>query len=221
MRKKISLILIIIFTIVFVVSLVKVISTVGTLNHEKATFNNLREEKEEEFKAEGDMAAWIRIPGTKIDYPVMYTPDDPQKYLHRDVKGEYSYSGTPFIDGNCKFDSDKLVVYGHNMLNGTMFSDLDKFAEKKFWKKHNVIEFETEKGRREYRIIAAIKTDAIRGEYLYYPLLEDDFLQKVRRDAFYDTGFEEDESRIIVVSTCSYHTDDGRFLIVGKEQGAR
>ena len=65
-----------------------------------------------------------------IDYPVMHTPTDPEKYLHTNFAREYSYGGIPFIDANCSADSDNLLIYGHNMLDGSMFRSLPKYESK-------------------------------------------------------------------------------------------
>ena len=71
---------------------------------------------------------WISIAGTNINYPVMHTPSNPQKYLNKNFYGEYSYSGTPFLDSRCSADSTNLIIYGHHMNNGTMFADLCNYT---------------------------------------------------------------------------------------------
>ena len=73
-----------------------------------------------------DCIGWLSIDGTNISYPVMHTPSNPQKYLRRNFYGRYSQSGVPFLDGRCDLQSTNLIIYGHNMKNGTMFSDLKK-----------------------------------------------------------------------------------------------
>ena len=71
-----------------------------------------------------DMIGWLEIKGTGFSYPVMQTgikghhEGDWQYYLHRDVHGDYSFYGTPFLDVRCKTDSDNLIIYGHN-INGS------------------------------------------------------------------------------------------------------
>ena len=66
-----------------------------------------------------DFAGWLRIPDTKIDYPVMHTPDDMQYYIRRDFYGESSVSGTPFIGDFCSTDSGSMIIYAHNMKTST------------------------------------------------------------------------------------------------------
>lgn len=77
--------------------------------------------------------AWVEIPNTDIDYPVMQKKNDPEYYLRRNYKGEYSYSGTPFFDSKCSLEtSQNLIIYGHNMKDGTMFSGLMKYKNNEY-----------------------------------------------------------------------------------------
>lgn len=77
---------------------------------------------------------WISIAGTNINYPVMHTPSNPQKYLNKNFYGEYSYSGTPFLDARCSSDNTNLIIYGHHMNNGTMFADLCNYTEYSYFR---------------------------------------------------------------------------------------
>ena len=80
-----------------------------------------------------DFIGWLRIDGTKIDYPVMMKPEDPDYYLRRDFSGKDAKSGTPYIGSGCTPCSDNVIIYSHNMKNGTMFADLLKYADEKFY----------------------------------------------------------------------------------------
>ena len=74
-----------------------------------------------------DMIGWLEIKGTGFSYPVMQTgieghhKDDWQYYLHRDVHGEYSFYGTPFLDVRCTTDRDNLIIYGAKFPGGNIF----------------------------------------------------------------------------------------------------
>lgn len=81
------------------------------------------------FEANGDCIGWICIPNTAVNYPVMFTPEEPQKYLRKNFEGEYSVSGVPFLDGASTPECDNLIIYGHNMKNGTMFSDITQYRD--------------------------------------------------------------------------------------------
>ena len=98
------------------------------------------------FAQNSDCNGWLCIPDTQLSYPVMHTPDNPQKYLRRSFYGEYSQSGVPFLDWRCDLQSDHLIVYGHNMKNGTMFSSLRNYTDPAFCAEHPVIEFQTADG---------------------------------------------------------------------------
>ena len=81
------------------------------------------------FEQNSDCIGWVYIPNTTLDYPVMHTPNDPQKYLRRSFEGKYSFSGVPFLDARCSTESDNLIIYGHNLKNDTMFSSLGGYAQ--------------------------------------------------------------------------------------------
>ncbi len=107
------------------------------------------------YEQNHDLFGWLRIDGTVIDYPVMHTPTDPEKYLHTNFAREYSYGGIPFIDANCSADSDNLLIYGHNMLDGSMFRSLPKYESKSYWQAHPTIHFDTLYEEGEYEVLAA------------------------------------------------------------------
>ena len=106
------------------------------------------------FAMNDDFIGWLCIPGTDINYPVMHTPDEPERYLRRNFHGEYSESGVPFLDFRCSLDSDNLIIYGHNMMNGTMFAGLQGYVQKDFCEQHPIIEFQTADGCAGYQVFA-------------------------------------------------------------------
>ena len=144
----------------------------------------------------GDCIGWLSIDGTSISYPVMYTPSEPQKYLRRNFYGKYSQSGVPFLDGRCDIQSTNLIIYGHNMKNGTMFSDLKKYLDSEFLNAHRTVKFETVDGIRYYTVTDVLKTNT--------------------SDAWYDRIAAED-GRQLILSTCYGSGKDGRLLIIAVE----
>lgn len=144
----------------------------------------------------GDCIGWLSIDGTSISYPVMYTPSEPQKYLRRSFYGQYSQSGVPFLDGRCNLQNTNLIIYGHNMRNGTMFSDLKKYVNREFLNTHRTVKFETVDGSRYYTVTEVLKTNT--------------------SDAWYDRITVEG-SRCLVLSTCYGSGKDGRLLIIAAE----
>lgn len=145
----------------------------------------------------GDCIGWLSIDGTNISYPVMYTPSEPQKYLRRNFYGKYSQSGVPFLDGRCGLQSTNLIIYGHNMRNGTMFADLKKYVDRDFLNAHRTVKFETADGIRYFIVTEVLRTDIT--------------------DAWYDRITAEDGSRCLVLSTCYGSGKDGRLLIIAAE----
>ena len=107
------------------------------------------------YQENNDLAGWVKIEDTRINYPVVSTPEEPEFYLHRDFYGQESYSGTPFIGQGYQAENPILMVFGHHMRNGTMFSDLMKYRDDSFWGNHRTIQFDTLYEKREYEIFAA------------------------------------------------------------------
>ncbi len=181
------------------------------------------------YAQNSDLLGWIKIEGTVIDYPVMYTPKSPDKYLHKNFDGEYSSSGLPFMDAGCYVGCGNYLIYGHNMKNGSMFASILDYKDESFWQEHSVIYFDLVGELGTYQVIAAFydkvhqsdETDAFR----YYRCLdltaEEDFnyyINNVKAMALYDTGIETAYGdSLLTLSTCSNHTTDGRFVVVAKK----
>lgn len=143
-----------------------------------------------------DCIGWLSIDGTNISYPVMHTPSDPQKYLRRNFYGKYSQSGVPFLDGRCDLQSSNLIIYGHNMRNGTMLSDLKRYVDRDFLNAHRTVKFETTDGVQTFIVTEVLKTNT--------------------SDAWYDRIAAED-GRQLILSTCYGSGKDGRLLIIAAE----
>lgn len=183
--------------------------------HEKA---EVLRDLSELFTQNGDCIGWLCIPDTETNYPVMHTPKNPQKYLRRNFYGEYSQSGVPFLDYRCDLQSDCLIIYGHNMKNGTMFSELRGYTEQSFYYEHPTIELQTADGAEKYTVfaVAAVqKTDA----WYRFILAADstDFSEKIEmimQKSLYDTGITPVfGQQIITLSTCYGSGKDGRLLV--------
>lgn len=143
-----------------------------------------------------DCIGWLSIDGTNISYPVMHTPSNPQKYLRRSFYGKYSQSGVPFLDGRCDLQSTNLIIYGHNMKNGTMFSDLKKYLNTDFLNAHRTVRLETADGVCLFTVTEVLKTNTA--------------------DPRYDRISCEDGRRLLL-STCYGSGKDGRLLIIAEE----
>ena len=183
------------------------------------------------YEMNPDFFGWISIDYTDIDYPVMYSPGRPEYYLDHAFDGTYSSSGVPFLDGKCTADGNYYLIYGHHMQNKTMFGQLPMYAEQSYWEEHPVIRFDTLYEQREYQVVAAFysrvygKTETGVFRYYEYTDLSDkeifnEYMEQVYAAAIYDTGIEVaygDE--LLALSTCNYHTDNGRFVVVARRVG--
>lgn len=149
------------------------------------------------FNQNSDCIGWIYIPGTSVNYPVMYTPYNPQKYLRRDFYGNCSQSGVPFLDARCDLESTNLIIYGHNMRNGTMFSDLKNYVNAAFRKTHPIIEFETANGIYKFNVTDVKITDT--------------------EDKKYNEIYSSD-GRFLTLSTCYENQKSDRILVTAKEE---
>ncbi len=105
------------------------------------------------YQQNNDLAGWLSFPETALDCPVMYTPEDPEKYLRMAFDGSYAISGSLFIGDGSSPDGSNVIVYGHNMKNGTMFGGLTAYAQEDYAKAHPVFRLDTLTEEREYREI--------------------------------------------------------------------
>lgn len=173
----------------------------------------------------GDFACWLKIPDTAIDYPVMKTSeDDPEFYLRRGFDKKYSFAGCLFIGGGCNLDSDSFIIYGHNMDTDSMFGELDRYADPDYAILHRLVKIGTPTENRRYRVFAAFQTkiyDESANVFKYYERLGDldeatynDTVEHIRSMSMYDLAdAPQYPAQILFLSTCSYHTKDGRFVV--------
>lgn len=176
----------------------------------------------------GDLFGWVTIDGTVLDYPVMFTPKNPEYYLRRGFDKKYSYSGVPFMDGKCVPDGNHYLIYGHNMKNQTMFSILPKYQKKSYFEEHPIIKFDTLNESREYQVMAAFRSRAYgadeTGVFRYYAYADltkesrfEEYVKNCLRASAYKTGVTaEFGDELLTLSTCDYQTEHGRFVVVAK-----
>lgn len=172
-----------------------------------------------------DFVCWISIDGTSINYPVMYTPHDPEFYLRRAFDKSDSQSGTPFIGAGGTVDSDSFIIYGHNMKNGSMFGNLDYYKDVDFYKVVPTFNLTTLTERRTYEVFSAMKTYVpYEDGKSYYDYVGDlsekeftELMDWIRNHSLYDTkAIPKFGEQIVMLSTCSYHREDGRFVVAAR-----
>ena len=182
------------------------------------------------YERNNDMRGWIKIDGTPIDYPVVQNSESNAYYLHRNFDKQKSSAGIPFMDYQCDYDSDNIIIYAHNMTNGTMFHHLLDFASYDFYGKHRDISFDTLQNRYIYRVVAVFRTSVgSKNEFKYYEYISpqteeefDEFISTCKALSLYDTG--EDVifgDKLLTLSTCSYNSRNERFVVVSKRIAQR
>ena len=181
-------------------------------------------------KENPDIIGWLEIENTNINYPVLQGTDN-EYYMTHNYKKEKSKKGSIFLskDYDWSIPSTNLLIYGHNLRNGTMFEELLKYENEEFYKEHPSIRFTTAKEDAEYAIIAVFKSrvyyQSERNVFRYYYFVNaktqeeyNKFVENAKQASLYN--IEETASngeQLITLSTCSYHTEDGRFVVVGRK----
>ncbi len=182
------------------------------------------------YEKNQDMVGWLSIEGMQIDYPVMRC-EDGEYYLHHDFYGEEDKYGCLFVKEEADVDTPgtNFIIYGHNMKDGSMFGDLDLYREEEFFKEHREISFDTLYEERTYEIMAVFLSQVYENDqdvFKYYQFYEaktpeefDTFYENVKKLSFYNTEVEaEYGDTFLTLSTCTYHVEDGRLVIVAKKQ---
>ena len=179
---------------------------------------------EELYKENPDTVGWLKIEGTKLNYPVMQTPEDPQFYLYKDFDKKDSKRGCVFAWAAADLNepSDNITLFGHNMADGTMFAALNSYTNKNTWDRNSLIFFDTLTEYHTYKIFAVFKTSANVGEgFSYHQFVDadneaefDEFVKTCKDLAFYDTGITPKYGdKLICLSTCEYSHDNGRLVV--------
>ena len=224
---------------------------------------------------------WIRIDGTLLDDPVLYTPADQNYFLRRDLDGNSSIAGTLFLAVPWREGNNSALIYGHNMKSGQRFGGLLRYADKDFGLAHSVLRFDTLHWEGTYRLLGAfysqvyetedIENSADRaakeksdrdgpaeeiplvpwnsdfpdlrarypeediyreekdirdGKFRYYWFSDlsdradfEYYVAQVKAARLYDTGVDAQwGDRLLTLSTCAYHTANGRFVAVWVEE---
>lgn len=210
-------IILILFIIIFSVSILCTIFYFYSVYKEKQTYNNIlndieinvqdiTETKTERMlqveklqKENTDIVGWLEIDGTDISYPVLQCEDN-EYYLTRNYKKEKSSIGSLFLDKDYDFSipSSNLLIYGHRNSKGLMFENLIKYKDEEFYKQHQTMKFTTEKEETTFEIIAVFysrvyyqyEKDVFR--YYYFINAENEaeyneFVDNAKKASIYDT----------------------------------
>ena len=175
-----------------------------------------------------DCVGWLLIEDTKVNYPLMQHLEDENYYLDKD------FNKNPHKDGCLILDNDSglnerggnLIIHGHNNTSGTMFGNLDLYQVEDYGREHNLIQLKTAEEIRTYLVMAVFYSQVYYEDeevFKYYKYFGgsreefNEFVENIKEKSIYDTGVDAvygDE--FITLSTCTYHVENGRFVVVGK-----
>lgn len=197
----------------------------GPENTEPAEDGGMLPGYAELYEINNDLVGWMRIEGTEIDYPVMQTPGRTDFYLKRNFDKDHSERGCLYVREECDVfrPSDNVTIYGHTMMDGSMFAYLHEYQDKEVWEDNRLIFFDTLYEYHVYEIFSVFITTASLGEGFSYHQMEDaeseenfdEFIAKCKALALYDTGITpEYGDKIICLSTCEYSDPDGNGRLV-------
>lgn len=168
-----------------------------------------------------DVRGWIRLTGTKVDYPVMQSPDN-DFYLSHAVTGVWNKSGTPFIDFRNSGDfSDRLtVIYGHFMGDGSMFTDIHKYKTQQFYDEHPAIDLYTPAGQYRLLPIAGVYQNAEYWDFTFDYASDEDFMRQIDQWKAVSTFTADTEyaagDRFVALTLCTYDIENSRYILIGK-----
>lgn len=195
------------------------------------------------WEANPDTIGWISIPGTEIDYPVMYTPEDPDFYLNHGFDREPSAGGMIYLDAGDDCGGRKaqepaeaeaarrnnFILYGHHMKNGTMFAGLEQYLDPESFKEYRTIFFDTLAGTGEYEAFAVFSMTAAEAKERLAPYLAAESKEQYGRlmeIAGAESIYEMEETpvwpqRLLTLMTCEYTQNEGRLFLMAYEKGEK
>ncbi len=194
--------------------------------------NNERITKVKELQQENsDIVGWLEIEDSKINYPVLQCQDN-EFYMTHNYKKEYSVDGSLFLDKDYDWNlpSTNLLIYGHNNRGSEeMFVGLMNYKDQNYYKAHKTIRLTTDKEDAEYEIISVFlsrvyyKSEKNVFRYYYFINAQNEtefnnFVNNAKKESLYNIdATAQYGDQLLTLSTCSYHTTDGRLAIVARK----
>ena len=175
-----------------------------------------------------DTIGWINT-GANVDYPILYRDND--FYMNHGFDGKPSNSGAIFLDvrNSKEMNDDCLVIYGHNMRSGMMFGDLDDYRNYRTVQNDPIIYIHNAKeaDERKYVYFALFDASMNFSDSSFFkithfnfssPEEKQDFIDKAKMRSIHSLPFDVNAGdQLIVLVTCSYTNNNGRFLLIGRE----
>ena len=199
-----------------------------TLHKQSIVLPDILDEYKTLYVKNNDLAGWLKIEGTKIDYPVMQCEDN-DFYLKHDFKKNKDGNGSLFLDCSCTLypRSTNMIIYGHHMTSGVMFGTLNRYAKESFYKDHKKIIFDSIYEKAEYEVMYVFYSKVYDNDDLvfkYYQFINANsekefnyYMDEMEKIKLYDTGVTANYGdTLLTLSTCEYNQKDGRFAVVAK-----
>lgn len=183
--------------------------------------NYVNSANEEELKSiNSDYKMWIQIENTNINYPVVQSSDN-DYYLKHNFRKESNISGTVFVESANDIDNDKnIILYGHNMRNGTMFNNITNYKEESFFNEDNKINIIMNNTLYEYEVFSVYVKNVSEVNLAIGFANEDEFINYAYNEAE-ESLYKKDvdfsaEDNLITLVTCSYEFTDARTIVVAR-----
>lgn len=183
--------------------------------------NYVNSANEEELKSiNSDYKMWIQIENTNINYPVVQSSDN-DYYLKHNFRKESNISGTVFVESANDIDNDKnIILYGHNMRNGTMFNNITNYKEESFFNEDNKINIIMNNTLYEYEVFSVYVKNVSEVNLAIGFASEDEFINYAYNEAE-ESLYKKDvdfsaEDNLITLVTCSYEFTDARTIVVAR-----
>lgn len=182
-------------------------------------------------KVNSDIVGWIKIPNTIIDLPVLQASTNRADfYLTHDYNKNYSFYGSIYADCHAPAAGGKsrsIILYGHSLNSGRMFTQLKNYKELNFYKATPAFTFDTVDGQSQWKVISVFLTNTLseQGEPFNYmkTIFKNDsdylnFVYQLRIRSIYNTGVSFNANdKIVLLSTCSYEFTDFREVVVARK----
>ncbi len=172
-------------------------------------------------KIDPNIKGWLYSKDTIINYPVAKGSDN-DYYLHHDIKGNWTVTGTLFIDvaNQDNFGDFNTVIYGHHMKDGSMFGSLRKYKDQSYYDQHSQLEYITPEGKYHLQVISFYTTPAVSDTYkvaFNSDQEKQDFLNMTVSKSEIKPKYSADiKDHLVTLSTCAYEYDEARYVAVCK-----
>lgn len=175
-----------------------------------------------------NFAGWISIYGTDMSLPVMQeSSDNINYYLTHDYQDNETEFGCPYIPYYDSYDSDNVIIYGHNMRHEQMFGLLHRYQDQDFWEDHRLINFDTPYQHKVYEVFSVMIVSVEDRHFRFQtftdfrsPSQAHFYINESIERSIFDTGVEpEDDSKLLTLVTCEYTipNGNGRLVIVARD----